>query len=68
MNGTQRSIGFNLTTSRLQFVEVEKVSDQINISNLGQSVVSPSINFEQKSEDELLFQNDSIYFRKAAVV
>jgi Tfp pilus assembly PilM family ATPase len=61
MNGTQRSVGFNITTSRLQFVEVEKVSDQINISNLGQSVVSPSINFDQKSEDEILLQLNSAF-------
>jgi len=61
MNEIQRSVGFNITTSRLQFIEVEKVSDQINISNLGQSVVSPSINFEKKSEDEILLQLNSAF-------
>lgn len=61
MNGAQRSIGFNVTTSRLQFVEVEKLSEQLFISNLGQSILSPSINFDQQTENEILAQLNSAF-------
>lgn len=50
MNGIQRCAGINVTTSRLQFVEVEKDSDHLFITNLGQTFISPSINFEDRIE------------------
>jgi Tfp pilus assembly PilM family ATPase len=56
MNGINRCAGINVTASRFQFVEVEKVSDQLFITNLGQTFISPSINFEVQNETELLGQ------------
>ncbi|MGB5289514.1 MAG: hypothetical protein WBQ32_11955 [Ignavibacteriaceae bacterium] len=53
MNGIQSCAGINVTNSRLQFVEVEKDSDQLFITNIGQTFISPSINFEEQSETVL---------------
>lgn len=53
MNGNQSCAGINVTNSRLQFVEVEKDSDQLFITNIGQTFISPSINFEEQSETVL---------------
>ena len=53
MNGIQRCAGISVTTSRLQFVEVEKETDQLFITNLGQTFISPSINFEEQVENLL---------------
>lgn len=50
MNGFQRCAGINVTTSRLQFVEVEKETDQLFITNFGRTFISPSINFEEQLE------------------
>ena len=50
MNGFQRCAGINITASRLQFVEVEKESDQLVVSNIGQTFISPPINFEDLVE------------------
>ena len=53
MNGIQRCAGINITTSRLQFVEVEKETEQLLITNLGQTFISPSINFDNQLENLL---------------
>ena len=45
MNESQRCAGLNVTPSGLQFVEVEKVSDQYIISNIDHALINPSINF-----------------------
>ncbi|MBE0570442.1 MAG: pilus assembly protein PilM [Ignavibacteriaceae bacterium] len=50
MTGIQRCAGINITASRLQFVEVEKESDQLVVSNIGQTFISPPINFEDPVE------------------
>jgi len=50
MNGIQSCAGINITASRLQFVEVEKESDQLVVSNIGQTFISPPINFEDQVE------------------
>ncbi|MBK9099022.1 MAG: hypothetical protein IPM14_13045 [bacterium] len=46
----------NVTASRLQFIELEKISNQIFISNIGQTFLSPSINFDEPVEDIILPQ------------
>lgn len=51
-----RCAGINLTNSWLQFVEIEKISDQIKICNVGQTFISPLINFEGNNETSLLEQ------------
>ena len=56
MNGIQRFAGINVTASRLQFVEVEKESNQLFITNLGQTFISPPINFEEQKETMLAAQ------------
>ena len=56
MNGIKRSTGINITASRFQFVEIEKESDQLLITKLGQTFITPSIKFEEKSETELQAQ------------
>lgn len=50
MNEVQRCAGINVTASRLQFVEVEKELNQLLISNIGQTFISPPINFEDQVE------------------
>jgi Tfp pilus assembly PilM family ATPase len=50
MNGIQRCAGINITASRLQFVEVEKESDQLVVTNIGQALISPPINFDDQVE------------------
>lgn len=46
----------NVTASRLQFIELEKISNQIFISNIGQTFLTPSINFDEPVEDIILPQ------------
>ena len=46
----------NITASRLQFIELEKISNQILINNIGQSFLSPSINFDEPVEEIILPQ------------
>jgi Tfp pilus assembly PilM family ATPase len=53
MNGIKRCAGINITTSKFQFVEVEKESNQLLINHLGQTFITPSIKFEEQSETEL---------------
>jgi Tfp pilus assembly PilM family ATPase len=54
MNDFQRCVGINLTASKLQFVEIEKEPDQIQVFNLGQTFISPPIVYNVK--DEALIQ------------
>ena len=46
----------NITASRLQFIELEKISNQTLINNIGQSFLSPSINFDEPVEEIILPQ------------
>jgi len=50
MNDFQRCVGINLTASKLQFVEIEKESDQLKVFNLGQTFISPPIVYNVKDE------------------
>jgi hypothetical protein len=45
-----KCVGINITASRLQFVEVEKELNQLLISNIGQTFISPPLNFEDQVE------------------
>jgi Tfp pilus assembly PilM family ATPase len=71
MNVIKRCAGINITSSRLQFVELEKESDKLFLTNLGQTFIIPSINFDEIDEtilstklqnafDELTIQNPLI--------
>lgn len=59
MNGFQRRAGINITASWLQFVEVEKESDQLVIANIGQTFNSPPIIFDFPEEEILQGQLQS---------
>jgi len=50
MNDFQRCVGINLTASKLQFVEIEKESDQFQVVNLGQTFISPPIVYNVQDE------------------
>lgn len=50
MNDIQRCAGFNLTASKLQFVEIEKDSKNLQVVNIGQTFFSPHINYEEQDE------------------
>ena len=50
MNEIERCVGINVTASRLQFVEVEKELNQLLISNIGQTFISPPLNFDDQVE------------------
>jgi hypothetical protein len=54
MNGIQRCVGINLTSSKLQFVEIEKELVQLQVVNLGQTFISPPIVYDV--QDETLIQ------------
>jgi Tfp pilus assembly PilM family ATPase len=54
MNDFQRCVGINLTASKLQFVEIEKESDQLKVFNLGQTFISPPIVYDV--QDDTLIQ------------
>jgi Tfp pilus assembly PilM family ATPase len=56
MSGVKGCAGINVTSSRLQFVEIEIESDKLLVTNIGQTFISPSINFEEQIETELLGQ------------
>jgi Tfp pilus assembly PilM family ATPase len=45
MNELQRCAGLNISSSGLQLVEVEKLSDQYIVSSIDQASISPPINF-----------------------
>ena len=53
MNEYQRCAGINITSSRLQFVEIEKKSDDLLIDNLGQTFISPPIKFNEQNETSI---------------
>jgi Tfp pilus assembly PilM family ATPase len=61
MDGTKRCAGFNVTSSRLQFVEIEKTSDKLLVTNFGQTFISPSINFEDQDESGLASKLQTAY-------
>jgi len=54
MNDFKRCVGINLTASKLQYVEIEKESDQLQVVNLGQTFISPPIVYDV--QDETLIQ------------
>lgn len=56
MDGFQSYAVVNITASRLQFIELDKISNQIFISNIGQTFLSPSINFDEPVEEIILPQ------------
>lgn len=56
MDGFQSYAVVNITASRLQFIELDKISNQIFITNIGQTFLSPSINFDDPIEEIILPQ------------
>lgn len=46
----------NISTSRLQFLELEKKTNQICIFNIGQTFISPAINFDETADEIILSQ------------
>src|SRR4030067_453853 len=60
MNGIQRCAGINITASRLQFVEVEKESNQLVVTNIGQTFISPPINFDELDSGLLPGKNNAL--------
>jgi Tfp pilus assembly PilM family ATPase len=52
----QSCAGIDITASRLQFVEVEKESNQLVVANIGQTFISPQINFEDRVEANIQAQ------------
>jgi Tfp pilus assembly PilM family ATPase len=54
MKSTKSCVGFSLTSSKLQFVEIEKKSDLLQVINLGQTFFSPQLNFEDHNENYIL--------------
>jgi hypothetical protein len=61
MNGIQRCAGINITASRLQFVEVEKEQDKLVAANIGQTFISPPINFDDQVESNIQNQLQSAF-------
>jgi Tfp pilus assembly PilM family ATPase len=57
----QKSGGINLTASRLQFIETEEESNKIFISNIGQTFLSPSINFDESVDEIILPQINNAF-------
>ena len=53
MSEFQRCAGINITSSKLQFVEIEKINNQLQICNVGQTFISPIIDFYNKDEEFL---------------
>jgi len=56
MTEHQSCVGLNLTASKLQFVEIEKESDNLLVSNFGQAFISPAIYFDEQNELQILEQ------------
>jgi Tfp pilus assembly PilM family ATPase len=61
MNEKQSCAGFSLTSSRLQFIEIEKESDDLRITNYGQTFFSPQLDFNLKDENVILDQLQSAF-------
>lgn len=56
MNDPKRCVGINLTSSKLQFIEIEKEFDSLRVESLGQSFFSPPMLLEDQNESILLEQ------------
>lgn len=56
MNRIEKCAGINIAASRLHFVEVEKESNQLLVSNIGQTFISPPINFEDQVDANIQAQ------------
>jgi len=56
MNDYQSCVGLNLTASKLQFVEIEKDSDNLLVNSLGLAFISPPIIFDENNEIQILEQ------------
>jgi len=54
MKSTKSCVGFSLTSSKLQFVEIEKKSNVLQVINLGQTFFSPQLNFDDHDENFIL--------------
>ncbi len=54
MNDFKRCVGINLTASKLQYVEIDKEFDNLQVDNLGQAFFSPPIIYDL--QDETLIQ------------
>ena len=67
MNEMQSCAGISLTSSKLQFIEIEKESDLLQVVNCGQIFFSPQIDFELQDEsivrDQLQTAFDEIKIR-----
>jgi Tfp pilus assembly PilM family ATPase len=61
MNDFQKCAGINFTSSKLQFAEIEKVNNQAQINNSGQTFVRPPINFTLPDENFVQAQLQSAY-------
>lgn len=61
MNEKQSCAGFSLTSSRLQIIEIEKDSDDLRITNYGQTFFSPQLDFNLKDENVILNQLQSAF-------
>ena len=61
MNDKQSCAGFSLTSSRLQFIEIEKEKDNLLITNYGQTFFSPQLDFKLNDENVILDQFQSAY-------
>lgn len=61
MNELQRCGGLNITSSKLQIIEIEKFSDQYIISNIDQASINPSINFTDNIDSAASAQIQSAF-------
>ena len=61
MIDTQRCVGISLSSSKLQFVEIEKESEALKILNFGQTFFIPQIDFNKQVESNILDQLQSAY-------
>ena len=61
MNEMQSCAGISLTSSKLQFIEIEKEADLLQVVNCGQTFFSPQINFELQDESIIRDQLQSAF-------
>lgn len=61
MNEKQSCAGFSLTSSRLQFIEIEKESHDLRITNYGKIFFSSQLDFNLKDENVILNQLQSAF-------
>lgn len=57
----QSCAGISLTSSKLQFIEIEKEADLFQVVNCGQTFFSPQINFELQDESIIRDQLQSAF-------